>query len=99
MCASTQKGIQGSKSTSTTVLEFDDFTNNSRSGSVEDGVGQLGVSTTTTVCKEAKEALVMLDKDKAKTDSIGIQDSQEKEENSVIENRPELEALKPVQLE
>ena len=41
----------------------------------------------------------MLDKDKTKTDSINIQDSQEKEENSAIEDRPELEALKPAQLE
>ena len=99
MGASTQKRIQGYKSTSTTVLEFDDFTSNRRSGSAEDGVDQIEVSTPITVCKEAIDVRAMLDKDEAKTDSIGIQDSQEKEENSVIENRPELEILKPLQLE
>ena len=36
MCASTQKGIQGFKSTSTTVLELDEFTSDSRSGGAED---------------------------------------------------------------
>ena len=93
MCASTQKGIQGSKSTRTTFLEFHDLTSNSRSGNAEDGVDQIEVSTPITVCKEAIEVLAMLDKDEAKTDSIGIQYSQEKEENSVTENRPELEAM------
>merc|ERR1711867_181196 len=44
-----------------------------------------------TVCKEAIDVCAILDKDEAKTDGIGIQDSQEKEEvlKKVLENTKE----------
>ena len=91
--------MQESNSTSKSADEFNEylyvkdmkddtsinFTNTSRIGSVEDGVGQSEVSTNTAVCKKAKKAL----------DAY----KHEKDERSEIENRLKLEILKPVQPE